>query len=137
LTAAAQGTRPAKILVAEPGLLQQSIEHAQLPGMVHPKFAELQREVREFYAQSGNSFQWVQSAKPTPEALTMIQLFQNSDNDGLNSKDYDGPLWGERVAALRHQDKASSADLVLFDLALTICTMRYVSHLQHGRLDPP
>ncbi len=134
LTAAAQSVPNAADLVAQDAL-RESIEAAQLSGMEHPRFDDCQAEVREFYEQNREILPWLQDAKPTPQARALILLFQNADNEGLNSEDYDGPRWKARLAAFE-QARPSSTDLVHFDLALTISAMRYVSDLHRGRLNP-
>ena len=134
LTTVAQSAPNVADLAAQDAL-RESIEVAQLPGMEHPKFDDCQAEVREFYEQSGEVLPWLQDAKPTPQARALILLFQNAENEGLNSEDYDGPRWKARLVAFE-EARPSSADLVHFDLALTISAMRYVSDLHRGRLNP-
>jgi L,D-transpeptidase YcbB len=116
--------------------LRESINDAQLPGMVHPRFTDYQVEVREFYEQSGDALPWLQGVKPTPQARGVVRLFQNADSQGLNSQDYDGPLWEMRLAALERTGRVSDADLIRFDLALTVSAMRYISDLHRGRINP-
>src|SRR6202040_33656 len=51
----------------------------------------------------------------------------------LIPEDYDGPRWADRVQAL----KSKSADAIsLFDVAMTVNVMRYISDLRIGRVNP-
>src|SRR5262249_52774483 len=75
---------------------------------------------------------WVRNNQPTPQAFVLIQLFKTAGAEGLDPDDYDSPRWDDRVARLR----VPSADAVHFDLALTVCAMRYVSDLHVGRVNP-
>ena len=116
--------------------LREAIDDAQLPGMVHPKFADYQVEVSKFYRQSGDTLPWLQGVRPTPQALRMLLLFQTADRLGLDPPDYDGPMWETRLAALERPGRVSDVDLIHFDLALTVSAMRYVSDLHQGRMNP-
>ena len=59
---------------------------------------------------------------------------RDADAKGLIPEDYDAPRWAERVAAL----KGSSPDdaISLFDVAMTVNVMRYISDLRIGRVNP-
>jgi murein L,D-transpeptidase YcbB/YkuD len=50
----------------------------------------------------------------------------------LEPEDYDASRWDARVQAL----KEPNADPAAFDVALSVCTMRYVSDLHIGRINP-
>ena len=63
-----------------------------------------------------------------------MDRFRDAGTKGLNPEDYDASRWEERIRAL----SGSSSDLAVarFDVALTVCTMRYVSDLRIGRINP-
>ena len=70
----------------------------------------------------------------TPQALSVIRILEKAfDEKGLHSEDYDGPRWKDRVARL---SSAAEAEGARFDAALTVCTMRYISDLHIGRVNP-
>ena len=116
--------------------LRAAIDAAHLPGMVQPRFPDYQAEVREFYAQAGDTLAWVQGVKPTPQARRLLRLFQTADGLGLNPLDYDGPMWETRLAAIERRGRVSDVDSIHFDLALTVSAMRYISDLYQGRMNP-
>lgn len=62
----------------------------------------------------------------------MIALFRNAWQKGLEPEDYDASRWDDRVQALR----SSAGDPAAFDVAMTVCTMRYISDLRIGRINP-
>ena len=67
----------------------------------------------------------------------MIQIFQQAASKGLNPEDYDASRWDSRVAKLQPAGATpSGSDQVHLDLALTVSTMRYISDLHIGRVDP-
>jgi murein L,D-transpeptidase YcbB/YkuD len=62
----------------------------------------------------------------------MIQLFKNASKKGLEPEDYDAPRWDARLRSLQ----GSANQVARFDVTLTVCTMRYVSDLRIGRINP-
>jgi murein L,D-transpeptidase YcbB/YkuD len=69
----------------------------------------------------------------TDQAEAIIEILKEADAKGLNSEDYDGSRWADRLTGL---SSASDSDLVEFDLALTVSVMRYISDLHFGRANP-
>jgi len=74
---------------------------------------------------------WIRQGQPTGQALAVIAVLQSAGLQGLDSGDYDGALWPERLAAL-HGGGSERA----FDDALTVAAERYVGDLSAGRIDP-
>jgi murein L,D-transpeptidase YcbB/YkuD len=75
--------------------------------------------------------------KPTPQARQLIAILLQADQKGLSADDYDGPRWNDRLARLKPASRQpNEADAVKFDLALTVCAMRYVSDLHIGKVNP-
>src|SRR5690242_5798843 len=102
------------------------IRSANLADLRWPNFSDYRDQVLTFYEAGTYSLAWVGNNQPTPQALALIELFKAAAEEGLNPDDYDGPRWDDRFARLR---APSPDDLVHFDLALTVCAMRYVSAL--------
>jgi murein L,D-transpeptidase YcbB/YkuD len=112
------------------------IQGGTLPDLKWSNFSDYQERVNKFYGGGGYALAWVQNG-PTPQALAMIALFKNAQLKGLNPDDYDSPRWDGRVAKITPQvPKPPDADLVNFDLALTVCAMRFISNLRVGRVNP-
>jgi murein L,D-transpeptidase YcbB/YkuD len=115
--------------------LRSLIDAGTLPDLRWPNFTDYRDEIRKFY-QSG-SLAWVRNNRVTPQAVAMIQIFKQATLKGLNPEDYDASRWDSRPAKIQPTASTpSEADLVSFDLALTVCAMRYVSALQIGRVNP-
>jgi murein L,D-transpeptidase YcbB/YkuD len=67
----------------------------------------------------------------------MIALMLQAGQKGLSADDYDGSRWSDRLAKLKPAARQpAEADAVRFDLALTVCAMRYISDLHVGRVNP-
>jgi murein L,D-transpeptidase YcbB/YkuD len=77
---------------------------------------------------------WVQGGRVRPQGLAVIGLLQNAAAKGLDPEDYDGSRWQGRL--LKLGQKPSEQDLVSFDTALTVSTMRYMRAVHCGRVNP-
>ena len=102
-----------------------------------PKFDYYQAEIGEFYRSGDYTLAWVSKFRPTAKARIVIKRLQAADNEGLLAQDYDSPLWADRLAKLELPDHpASESQLLRFDLALTVCAIRYILDLHLGRINP-
>jgi len=117
-------------------LLRGLLDGGQLPELRWPSFSGYEVEVNEFYQSFGGSLPWIEQGRPTVQARTLIRALQNAEYKGLNPEDYDGSRWNSRLARMEQLPGASETDLTRFDLALTVCTMRYISDLHLGRVNP-
>ena len=99
-----------------------------------PNFPDDRVYVETFYRSSGYSLAWVRQRQPTPQARDMIEILQQANLQGLRADDYDSSRWPERLARL--QGEHTLRDETHFDIALTVSTMRYVSDVSVGRLNP-
>ena len=117
---------------AQPSSIQSLISAGQLDEMRWSNFRDLQTSLREFYQPAGYAPAWVQGATPSPQALAMIDIFRNAWKKGLEPEDYDASRWNGRLLSLQN----SNSDAPVFDVALTVATMRYVSDLRIGRINP-
>jgi murein L,D-transpeptidase YcbB/YkuD len=115
--------------------LKGYLQAGQLPDLQYPSFQNYRAQVMEFYESAGDRLPWVLNSRPSRQSLAMIAALETADNEGLNPIDYDGPRWAARLGRLE-ASPPSESDLVRFDLALTISTMRYVSNLHRGRVNP-
>ena len=117
--------------------LQSAIGSGLLPDLRWPDFSDYREHVRKFYEFSGGSLWWVKGMEPTAQARQMIALLLQADQKGLSADDYDGPRWGDRLAKLKPAARQpTEADASNFDLALTVCAMRYISDLHIGKVNP-
>lgn len=116
--------------------LHALLDSAQLPDLRPPGSEKFRTELKEFYDSFDNTLPWVRGSRPTAQARAIIPLLENAETKGLRPEDYDGPQWKERLARLEQSAPAPEPDLVRFDFDLTISTMRYVSDLHIGRINP-
>jgi murein L,D-transpeptidase YcbB/YkuD len=134
----ANSTAPPQQLTAEgQAALRAAIDSGNLAQLRWPDFSDYTKRLKEFYDLYGNSLPWVRGTQPTTQAQQVIALLLQADQKGLSAEDYDGPRWTDRLAKLKPAaTQPSEADAVQFDVALTICVMRYVSDLHIGKVNP-
>ena len=115
--------------------LRSLIDAGTLPDLRWPNFTDYRDDVRKFY--HSDSLAWIRNNRATPQAVAMIRIFKQASLKGLNPEDYDASRWDARLAKMQPAASTpSDADLVSFDLALTVCAMRYISGLHNGRINP-
>lgn len=113
--------------------LRSLLASGRLTDLQWPDFSDRAASVREFYEQTGYKLGWIRDGKPTEQAQQLAALLEEADLKGLNSLDYDGARWPDRLKELVG---ASESALIRFDVALTVSAIRYVSDLHLGKVDP-
>src|SRR6202167_981698 len=117
--------------------LRTTISTGNLSDLRWPDFSDYSKHVEKFYGFNGDSLWWVKGMEPTAQARQAIALLVQADKKGLSADDYDGPRWTDRLARLKPAARQPmEADALQFDLALTICMMRYISDLHIGKVNP-
>ncbi len=114
--------------------IQNLAAGGNLEGMRWPNFSDYRDWLKKFYEPSGFAPAWIEGSQPLPQALSLIEIFKDAGKKGLDPEDYDASRWDERIRTLR--GSANGLAVARFDLALTVCTMRYVSDLHIGRINP-
>ena len=116
--------------------LRALIESGHLADLQWPNFSDHRDAVREFYTQAGYRLAWSQGGKPTPQATELNGILKDADQKGLDSRDYDGARWPERLKGLQSPSTAAESVLIKFDVALTVSAIRYGLDLHMGKVDP-
>ena len=114
--------------------IRDIVAAGKLTDLRWPNFSDYALHVRKFYESSGYAYAWLRKDQPTQQARALIEALQEADTKGLNAEDYDGPRWADRLARLKQS--ASEEQQALFDVALTVSIMRYISDLRIGRVNP-
>ena len=133
----ADASPPAPELVVMKRNLSVQIDSGKLNDLRWRNFSDYRNQLRDFYQPSEYALAWVSGNQPTAQAKAMIQLLQNADKKGLRPEDYDASRWADRLAKLSQTTPQTTLDeSTRFDLALTVCAMRYISDLHNGRINP-
>lgn len=131
------GAAPQRLSPGGEQELLRVVSDGRLETLQQPGFAEYRAEIGDFYRSGGYALAWVRDSRPSGTARAVIELLRAADNEGLPARDYDGPLWAGRLAELEAPALAGSEpELLSFDLALTVCAMRYILDLHLGRINP-
>src|SRR5690606_24438036 len=78
---------------------------------------------------------WLNDGKPTPQARILVASLGDADNRGLNAADYDAELLNQWLTEFG-ATVVNPREIAFFDVALSLATMRYVSNLYMGRINP-
>jgi L,D-transpeptidase YcbB len=117
--------------------LRATIQAGNLSDMRWPDFSDYEKHMQKFYESYGYSLPWVRGMEPTAQAQQVITLLLQAEQKGLAAQDYDGPRWGDRLTKLKPAaPQPSEGDALRFDVALTVCVMRYISDLHIGKVNP-
>jgi murein L,D-transpeptidase YcbB/YkuD len=115
--------------------LQEIAAAGKLSDVRWPSFSDYRADFLTLYRTSNYAPLWLNAdGQPTPQALAVIQALESSRQKGLIPDDYDAARWQGRIISLR-----SNPDWIIranFDAALTVCTLRYISDLHIGRVNP-
>jgi len=114
--------------------IQNLVTSGQMEGMRWPNFVDYRVWLQKFYEPAGFAPAWVAGGVPSPVALALIEQFRDAGQKGLTPEDYDASRWGDRIQTLKGASTGSA--VARFDVAMTVCTMRYVSDLRIGRINP-
>jgi murein L,D-transpeptidase YcbB/YkuD len=120
-------------LVEKKALPPEKVDTTKVPNLRWPNFSDYESYVATFYDDRNYEVAWTRDGAPTATAAAFIQQFQDAAAKGLIPEDYDAPRWADRVKAL--SDKSADA-ISLFDVAMTVNVMRYISDLRIGRVNP-
>src|SRR5271170_742174 len=120
-------------LVQKKALPPEKVDTTKVPNLRWPNFSDYETIVATFYDDRNYEVAWTRDGAPTASATAFIEQFRDAGSKGLIPEDYDAPRWDERVQALN----SKSADAIsLFDVAMTVNVMRYISDLRIGRVNP-
>jgi len=111
--------------------IHEIILTGRLKDLRWPDFSDYRVQLQEFYEAVSYNPVWIRDGQPKPQALAIIKDLQEADLNGLNAEDYDGSRWKERLIL-----KQQPEDAARFDVALTVCLMRYISDRHIGRVNP-
>ena len=136
-TSPAQSEPPQQISAATQAWLRTTIRTGNLADLRWPDFSDYSKLLQEFYDSYRYALPWVRGMQPTPQAQQIIAVLFQADQKGLSAEDYDASRWADRLAKLKPATAhPSEADAARFDLALTVCIMRYISDLHIGKVNP-
>jgi murein L,D-transpeptidase YcbB/YkuD len=114
--------------------LRPLVASGRLDTLHWPDYRDVTSDLAKFY--EGRSYEpaWVDGAGPTTQAKAVVSVLQKAAQKGLNPEDYDASMWPDREEALARTLTAEA--IARFDLAVSVCLLRYISALNVGRVNP-
>jgi L,D-transpeptidase YcbB len=120
-------------LLEKKALPPEKVDTTKVPNLRWPNFSDYEASLTTFYDDRNYEVAWTRDGAPTASATAFIQQFRDAAAKGLTPEDYDASRWADRVQAL----SSKSGDAIsLFDVAMTVNVMRYISDLRIGRVNP-
>jgi len=123
---------------AEPiaAAIRSIVEAGQQPLLRRPDFSRQQDAVRRLYEAVSFGPLWLRGDKPTRQATEIIRVLSAADQRGLSPEDYDAARLRSDAARFDSAPPPKAEDAAVFDTALTVCLLRYVSDAHLGRVAP-
>jgi murein L,D-transpeptidase YcbB/YkuD len=120
-------------LVEKKKLPPEKVDTTKVPNLRWPNFSDYEPIIATFYDDRNYEVAWTRDGAPTASASAFIKAFEEADTKGLIPEDYDASRWADRLQALTSK---SDDAISLFDVAMTVNVMRYISDLRVGRVNP-
>src|SRR5271170_6668580 len=67
--------------------LREIIDSGRHEDLRWPDFSDYRTHLTNFYRRSGYKPAWIRDSQPTPQALELIKIFQDADQEGLRTED--------------------------------------------------
>jgi murein L,D-transpeptidase YcbB/YkuD len=99
----------------------------------NPGSAQYREPIKRLYESANFAPLWISNDGPTQQATSLIEILRASRLKGLNPSDYEAESLAMKSASLKGASALAQAS---FDATLTQSTMRYVSDLRIGRVNP-
>jgi murein L,D-transpeptidase YcbB/YkuD len=90
-------------------------------------------QIKRLYESTNFAPLWIKGDEPTSQATYLIEVLRGSRLKGLNPSDYDAEGLGTQSKSIKGASAVAQAS---FDASLTMATMRYISDLRIGRINP-
>jgi murein L,D-transpeptidase YcbB/YkuD len=141
---AAATAAPRQLPVEPPGppppevqaTVQGILDSGRHPLLAWPDLTGELPALRTLYAAEPDGLFWFAGGVPHPALLEAVETLVHAERQGLDPRDYDALRMDEKCQAATAGATYSMAQRALFDVALTVATMRLLSTLHEGRVDP-
>jgi L,D-transpeptidase YcbB len=95
--------------------------------------AGYREQIKRLYESTNFAPLWIKNDEPTPQAMYLVNALLASRLKGLNPSDYGADSLATQSKSLKGASAVAQAS---FDASLTMATMRYISDLRIGRINP-
>ncbi len=93
-------------------------------------------QIAKLYQANGYRLLWSDGEKPTATAILLLQELRNAAERGLDPEDYPGNRLAYLLIDLIDAPHSGIEQWALFDAGLSLASLRFLSDLHFGRVDP-
>jgi murein L,D-transpeptidase YcbB/YkuD len=122
---------------ADRRVISARIREGLHPWLRESHFPRQQKGMHWLYAPRAYAALWLDGARLGAQAAPAIAALTDARSKGLDPLDYDAPMLDAMRRSLDARVPASAQELALFDTALSVATLRFLSDLHLGRVVPP
>jgi murein L,D-transpeptidase YcbB/YkuD len=116
--------------------VQGILDAGRHPLLSWPEVTGVLPALRTLYAAEPDGLFWFAGESAHPALAEALRTLVHVDTHGLDPGDYDARRMAEKWEAATAGAVSSPTQRALFDVALTVATMRLLSSVHEGRVDP-
>ncbi len=120
---------------ADGDVLKQIIAQRPAAYLDWPVAVGEREQMAKLYQDTGYRLLWSDGAKPTAQAIALVQALRRAGERGLDPADYPGDRLASSQAQLTGVPQIGPEQWAQFDAALTLAGLRFMSDLHLGRID--
>lgn len=104
------------------------------PYLLHNDIYDQHEDIQALYQLNSYQLVWLKNGALDSQVDDVLALLANAEENGLNAQNYDGSYLARKWLQIKAgQDKSPQA-LALYDTALNIALLRYLSDLHYGQV---
>jgi murein L,D-transpeptidase YcbB/YkuD len=108
---------------------------ADHPGLAWGRIPDVAGALAPVYRQEPDRLLWFERSRPAPVLEATLAVLAAAGDHGLDPADYDASALADQWPAMK-AGTASGPERALFDLAVSVATVRIVKAVHLGRVDP-
>jgi murein L,D-transpeptidase YcbB/YkuD len=112
------------------------LDGARHPSLTWPDIPDVAPALRAIYEDEPDGLFWFAGDPPYPSLGPALEALRQAHAQGLVPGDYDAEALAKAWRAHQSGTPLKGPDKALFDLAVSVGTLRLLSSVQHGRVDP-
>ena len=116
--------------------VDQVLASARHPQLRWPAFPDLAPALKDVYDAEPDRLFWFDGTRPHPALARTVAVLDRAREHGLDPADYDAATLSAASRAYQGGAAVRAPDRALFDVAVSVATVRLVSAVQRGRVDP-
>ncbi|MGR9072612.1 MAG: L,D-transpeptidase family protein [Gammaproteobacteria bacterium] len=138
-TLAVQQTEIRRYEIAENDIaarISAIVSSAKNPLLTETDFSKHKETVAAIYRYVENNLLWFDRSRVTDQAIAATRLIEEAPDYGLRSSDYDVGVLETMRKNLESEGQTDAKKKALFDTALSVSLVRFLTDLHYGRVDP-